>query len=98
MSILGGEIFTQARFEQLNTIVKYGRFNQVPYDKRTCISGIPDAEDIAHTLFEANCVKKIEIKILDHILNKWPIEIQMLTQYISCASRTQMLYITWPFM
>lgn len=40
------------------TIVKYGRFNQVPYDKRTCIGGTPDAEDIAHTLFECQLYKK----------------------------------------
>lgn len=44
--------FTLARFEQLDTMLKYRRFNQVPYNERTFICGVPEIEDRTHALFD----------------------------------------------
>ena len=44
---------TRVRFEQLDSMVKYGRFHQVPYFERTCVCGASEIEDIVHDLF--NC-------------------------------------------
>ncbi|XP_062831915.1 ras-GEF domain-containing family member 1A isoform X1 [Anolis carolinensis] len=51
-------VFTRARFEQLDTMVKHGRFNQVPYNERFCICGASEVEDIAHVLFSCELYKK----------------------------------------
>lgn len=45
-------IFTGARFELLDTIVKCRKFNPVTYNEGTCINGNPMTEDVTHILFE----------------------------------------------
>lgn len=76
------------------TIVKYGSFNQVSYDKRTCIGGTPDAEDIAHTLFACQLCKKDRDQYLrSHFKQMAYWDPYITTTYFMCIQNPN----TWPF-
>ena len=63
-------ILTRARFEQLDSMVKYGRFHQVPYFERTCVCGASEIEDIVHVLFNCKLYTAARSQYLQSLLDK----------------------------
>ncbi|KAJ7324560.1 hypothetical protein JRQ81_017580 [Phrynocephalus forsythii] len=62
--------FTRARFELLDSMVKYGRFHHLPYQERTCICGSPSVENISHILFDCQLYAPIRLEYLSPFLER----------------------------
>lgn len=65
-------VFIQARFEQLDTMVKFVRFvrfHQAPYNEQTCIYEALEIKDATNLLFECQLYKE-QMCILGCTLDK----------------------------
>lgn len=60
----------RATFEQLDTMVKYGRFPSISYNGYVYICGVVEVEDLAHILFDCCLYKRVRDRYIVHILNE----------------------------